>query len=383
MLCALLGACAQAPRVAEPAPDLWLDDVFDFRPSLVKATRESIFELDPALDAHLRATGVTSAPTPRRLEALVTLVFGPDMKAFDYVGGRTTNAAETWRNKQGDCLSLTILSQALARRLGVPAQMQEVRVPVTFDRRNGVDFLNNHVNLLVRNDQRLELKNRSMPPGEFVIDFDPQIGSTQRGNGAERRRDPRALLQQPGRRTFGQRQQPSGLCALQGRNPRRSVVRGQLRQSGAVVPACRSRSARRALAAPCAAALNERRRPGAWLDCTRLLLSQGRGGRSAVLEAALQARRDQDPYYWLGLGLGHLQQERYPTRRSTRSSAPRPDSGFDEVHRYLALAYWRVGKPQLARDQSAILSALSGAEASVAALSRKFTAAHGSAAQPD
>lgn len=378
MLCALLGACAQAPRVAEPAPDLWLDDVFDFRPSLVKATRESIFELDPALDAHLRATSVTSAPTPRRLEALVTLVFGPDMNAFGYVGGRTTNAAETWRNKQGDCLSLTILSQALARRLGVPAQMQEVRVPVTFDRRNGVDFLNNHVNLLVRNHQRLELKNRSMPPGEFVIDFDPQIGSTQRGkvlnDDAILARFYNNLAAEHFAKGNNQLAYAHFKAAIHA-DPSYAASYANLAQL--YLRAGLDRQAEQLLRH---ALQRDERAPLALSGLHALLLSQQRLAEARVLEQRLQAQRNQDPYYWLGLGLGHLQQDRYPEAVAALERAQGLTSGFDEVHRALALAYWHAGKPQLARDQIAILKGLGGAEAMVAKLSRKFTAAHGSAA---
>jgi transglutaminase-like putative cysteine protease len=88
------------------------------------------------------------------------------MKAFAYAGGHSTVAADTWRLRRGDCLSLSVMSVALARALAVPAQVQEVRVPASFDRRGGVDFLNAHVNVLVRNDRPLRTMNRALAAGD-------------------------------------------------------------------------------------------------------------------------------------------------------------------------------------------------------------------------
>ena len=86
----------------------------------------------------------------------------------------------------------------------------------------------------------------------------------------------------------------------------------------------------------------------------------------------LQARRDRDPYYWLGLGLEELQQTRYPQAIAALERAQALTTGFEEVHRYLAIAYWRAGKPHMARDQLAVLDAMDRGDASVALLNKKF-----------
>ena len=46
-------------------------------------------------------------------------------------------------------------------------------------------------------------------------------------------------------------------------------------------------------------------------------------------------------------------------------------SGFPELHQYLAVAYWRAGKPRRANEQLALLESL-GDGAAVVGLRSKF-----------
>src|SRR5258708_39023549 len=65
----------------------------------------------------------------------------------------------------------------------MPVQMQEVRVPVVFDRRGSVEFLNRHVNLLIsgKSDGGLYVKDGLMRAGDVIIDFEPQVASRREG----------------------------------------------------------------------------------------------------------------------------------------------------------------------------------------------------------
>ncbi|MEO7852247.1 MAG: tetratricopeptide repeat protein [Rubrivivax sp.] len=353
-------------------PDgLWQDQAFDYDPLLVKATRQSIFELDPQLDAALRDPAIANAPTPKRLEKLLLLVFGPDMKVFSYAGGRTTTAAETWRNRQGDCLSLTILSQSLARRLNVTAQMQEVRVPVSFDRRYGVDFLNNHVNLVVRNHQRLELKQRSLPAGEIVIDFEPQVGSTQRGEPlgddaivARYYNNVAAEKLAVGHDRSAYAHFKAAILA----DPRYAASYNNLAQlylRANLVPSA-ERLLRHAIA------LNNES-PLALSSLQRLLQSQGRSIEAEAIAQRLYAQRAKDPYHWLGVGLQHLREQQYAEAVDALERAQNLTRGFDEVHRYLAVAYWRNGQHEAAQAQLARLTELNRDDPAIGKLNKKFS----------
>ncbi len=89
--------------------------------------------------------------------------------------------AQLWQEKRGDCLSLTLLTYAVTQALGIPAYMQEVRVPPVIDRRGGVDFINGHVNVFILNSSAVQINGRSFDSGGIVIDFEPQVGSRQSG----------------------------------------------------------------------------------------------------------------------------------------------------------------------------------------------------------
>jgi Tfp pilus assembly protein PilF len=370
LLCASVG-CSVAPKVSAVPETLWQDQAFDYDASLVTATRDSVFALDPTLRASLAQSDIASAPSARRLAHLLTLVFGADMRAFEYVGGHTSTAAQTWRNRRGDCLSLTILSYSLARALELPAQMREVRVPASFDRRDGIDFLNNHVNLLIRNDRPVRLPQRQLPAGDVLIDFEPQLGSRQPGNVL---RDQSILARYynnlaseylaAGKDRLAYAHFKAAIQTDPDYAPSYNNLAQLYQRAGLAAGA--ERLLRQALALHDDSGL-------ALGSLHRLLLAQGRDHEARSLEAELHARRAQDPYYWLGLGVERLQQHRPAEAVDALERAQALTRGFDDVHRHLAVAYWRVGKTYLARDQLAILAALDRGDPSIAGLSKKFS----------
>ena len=89
----------------------------------------------------------------------------------------------------------------------------------------------------------------------------------------------------------------------------------------------------------------------------------------------LQARQDKDPYYWLGIGLDYLQRENYQEAIDALEHAQALTTGFEEVHRYLAIAYWRAGKQAEAKKQLALLASLRPGGPGLAALSKKINKA--------
>ena len=105
----------------------------------------------------------------------------------------------------------------------------------------------------------------------------------------------------------------------------------------------------------------------------QLLVLQGRESEALKYTKILQARQDKDPYYWIGLGLDHLKGQNYRKAVDALERAQALTNGFEEVHRYLAIAYWRAGEQTQARNQLSVLASLQVDDASLAALSRKFS----------
>jgi tetratricopeptide (TPR) repeat protein len=365
----VLSGCAapDASRTALP----WQDAAYAHDPALVSVTRDSLFALDPELLRSLRARPeVANANRSARTAELLTLVFGPDLKAFAYAGGSSTVAADTWRNRRGDCLSLSVMSVALARALDVPAQVQEVRVPPLFDRRGGIDFLNQHVNVLVPNDRDLRVLNRVLPAGAVVIDFEPQPGTRSKGRALDDQQVLARYLNNLGAEHLAagdERRAYAHFKAAIGADPAFASAYGNLAQLylRARHEADAERLLRLALAHDgesdlAAAALH------------RLLVAQGRTDEALRYQTMLEDRRDRDPYHWLGLGLHRLEQQQPALAIDALERAQALASGFEEIHRALAVAYWQSGQLHRARDQLALLSVLGSGDAKLALLSRKL-----------
>lgn len=368
-LCAALAGCASnGPQPPDDVP--WHDEAFAYDPALVTVTPESLFALDEKVVRELRAMPVVANGSPAtRTAELLTQVFGPEWKAFAYAGGHSTVAAETWRNRKGDCLSLSIMTVAIARAIAVPALIQEVRVPPLFDRRGGIDFVNRHVNVLVRSDREIHALGRRLPAGDIVVDFEPQVGSRQRGRplgeaqvyarllnnlggehlaGGDTRRAyayfKRAILADPaygpGYGNLAQLYLAAGLEAQAERLLQTAIARDEAPYTSM-------------------AALQ------------RLLRAKGREAEASALEAELRSRRDEDPYYWLGLGVDRLQRGQLADAVEALERAQAMTSGFDEVHQALAIAYWRAGQVHMARDQLTRLG-IPDARAKLAVMQHQF-----------
>lgn len=138
-----------------------------------------IFHLDGDVLSQLSGELKRRRTHTERIEYLLELVFDDDDQTFDYLSGDTLTASDAFRRRQGNCLSLAIMTSALAEHLGFTAILQEVKVPATWERRGAVDFRNRHVNVLIRRPVNV------LPGGltfsrDLVLDFDP-LNSARNG----------------------------------------------------------------------------------------------------------------------------------------------------------------------------------------------------------
>jgi len=366
----VLAGCAAAPRAPLPAHLLWRDQAFDYDAALVSVSKRDLFQLEAELVSKLHDPGIQNSSAQYRLHHLVSLLFGPETKGFPYSGGHSTVAAETWRRKNGDCLSLTVLTYSLAKSLGMSVQMQEVRVPEIFERRGSVEFLNRHVNVLVRDIGMLHFKDGSMRAGNVIIDFEPQIGSRREGlalsdDGILSRfyNNIAAEYLAQGDPTRAYAHFKAAILADPGYSPSYSNLAQLYERRGLL------QNAEQLLLH--AVALNEDA-DIALRSLHQLLVSQGRESEASKYTEILRARQDKDPYYWLGVGLDHLQRGNNKKAVSALEHAQALTSGFQEVHRYLAIAYWRAGKQPQAKDQLSVLASLMVDDPRLAALSKKI-----------
>jgi Tfp pilus assembly protein PilF len=367
-ICTLVfAACGSAPVAPSSASLPWQDQAFDYRPDLVAVSQEDIFRLDPELIRMIREADVQRMGTPQRLKFLMALVFGPGQRRFGYVAGHSTIAAETWERQRGDCLSLTVLTYAVARAMEIQVVMQEVSVPALFDRRGQLDVVSQHVNALFPGASREKLEHSFAR--DVVIDFEPEFASGARG----RPLSEAAILARyynniatehlaEGRNSLAYAHYKAAIQA----DPNHAASYGNLAilYSNSGLPSHAEQMLRAAvtLADPNDVPLRA---------LHLLLVEQGRDAEALVYERMLQARRERDPYHWIGLGVQHLQAGENQQAIAALEHARDMANNFDEVHRLLAIAYWRAGEVARANAELTMLAAVSD-EARASKLRKKL-----------
>lgn len=364
-----LAGCANAPVAPALSQLPWQDSAFSYDAAQVTVGKEELFRLDADLLAPLQAPEVLAMTPQHRLKHLMALIFGADRRRFGYRAGHSTPAWETWRLQSGDCLSLTVLAYSAARAIGLDAQMQEVRVPVSFDRRGQLDVINQHVNVLFRRAHR-DL--RDSKARDVVVDFEPDFASRRPG----RMLSEDAVLARyynnvatehlaNGRREPAYAHFKAAIRA----DPAYSASYGNLavlyREAGLAPDAEQLLRYAVALGDPADVPLH---------TLHQLLTEQGRTAEAQRIARVLAAGRERDPYHWIGLGVRHLEDGEVRQAIDALEHAREMVTGFDEVHRYLAVAYWRAGEPGKAREQIALLAS-SGDKAGLAKLRRKIQGA--------
>lgn len=107
-----------------------------------------------ALNDELRdyvASKVGGDPQARsRLRKLIRGMIDDGLLTLDYDPNRTHTAIETFQNRQGNCLSFSILFAALAREANLNVTFQMVDIPPSFRANGEMILLNNHINVLVK-----------------------------------------------------------------------------------------------------------------------------------------------------------------------------------------------------------------------------------------
>ena len=111
-----------------------------------------------------------------------------------------------------------------------------------------------------------------------------------------------------------------------------------------------------------------------------LLTGQGRGMEAQQYAQLLAKRQDEDPYYWMGVGLAALREGRDRAAIGALEKAVALTTGFEELHYYLGAAYWRNDQREAANKQLAAMRAINNLAPTVALLTKKMQGLSGTTA---
>ncbi len=168
LACLWLTACTHTPVAAPGSTDELLSgevlfgetvDVSDIRPDEILALNDEMRDYV--------ASRVQGDPQARsRLRKLIRGMIDDGLLTLEYNANLTYTAIETFENREGNCLSFSILFAALAREADLELTFQMVDIPPSFRADGEMIILNNHINVLVKG-----VRQDVNHVGRYVVDF--------------------------------------------------------------------------------------------------------------------------------------------------------------------------------------------------------------------
>jgi tetratricopeptide (TPR) repeat protein len=146
-LCALLTACGTSP--AQPTstqPETFFRDALFAAPTQA-VNPDEVFAMSDAMTRYLHIDIARQLRSDGPARGLVTALYRRDQLKLDYDTLTTRNAAQAFEARQGNCLSLVLMTAAFAKALDLQVSYQTVEVDEIWSRADGMAFLNSHVNV--------------------------------------------------------------------------------------------------------------------------------------------------------------------------------------------------------------------------------------------
>lgn len=175
----LLAGCALMPERAAPIvpPQLFEDSAFGQPSHRIDAS--DVFALSPAMKRYLEVDIAPQLRTMGRQRGLVQALYSKAQLRLDYESEYTRNAAEAFAARSGNCLSLVVMSAALAKQLDLRLQYQALVGEETWTRSADLSIVSGHVNLAI--DKRLVDR---VIGAESATTLQLSFGTTAAGRGA-------------------------------------------------------------------------------------------------------------------------------------------------------------------------------------------------------
>ena len=179
LLSCWLAACASTG----PAPDGQRDARFfsdrSFAAPSEPVRPEDVFALSAEMRRYVRDEILPRARTTTALEALIHALLTKGQLKLEFDAEVTRNAAQTFDARAGNCLSLVILTAALAKELNLPIEYGKAVIDETWARSGNVYLLIGHVNVTVGRrsiEERMDVRRAGGVPSSgraMTIDFLP------------------------------------------------------------------------------------------------------------------------------------------------------------------------------------------------------------------
>jgi tetratricopeptide (TPR) repeat protein len=141
-----LSACS-TPSVNLHSNQLFHDDFFKMPSKPIDSAE--IFALSDEMARYIESDFRKDINTNGLRKGLFEALGRRAEMKIDYDATVTKNAADTFRTRLGNCLSLVIMTSAFAKNLGINVTYQQVQSQATWSRYGGLQFASGHVNIIL------------------------------------------------------------------------------------------------------------------------------------------------------------------------------------------------------------------------------------------
>lgn len=173
-----LSACVSTPTAQQVRQDLFRDDLFGVDPNPIQAN--SIFTVDKAMQQFIATEIVSQLRSASHQRALFNALYSKAQLRLEYDSSYTRTASEAFAARSGNCLSLVIMTAAIAKEMGLSVQYQKVLTKEEWSRSGELYFASGHVNVVL-GKKRFDEKSHSDQNYQMTIDFlPPQDTASQR-----------------------------------------------------------------------------------------------------------------------------------------------------------------------------------------------------------
>ena len=346
LLALTLGACATPVPDAVPAPDSLFEDAA-FAPPRQAPDAAAVFALSPAMKHYLEHDIGRAVRSVGRQRALVEALHQQAQLRLEYDADFTRNAAEAFDARAGNCLSLVVMTAALAKHLELPIAYQALAGHESWSRSGDLSFVNGHVNITVAKrlvdriaaydaDLQLRIDFGAVPVGRgqaLQVVSEATILSMFMNNRAAEHLVRGALDDAYAHAREAVRQDPS--------YPGAYNTLGVVYQRRGLAAAA-ERAYRAALAR------DSNHKPGLQ-NLARLLRGQGRDGEALPYETRLAQLERDPPFAHFDRGVAAAKAGQYAAARDHLLREMQRDGDYHEFHFWLAQALYGLGDVEQAR----------------------------------
>ena len=341
----LLGGCANTAAVVQPPERLFEDRLFAAPAEPIRA--DAIFALSEDMkryvDTDIAAQLRTKGPQRGLLEAL----YSKRQLKLEYDSVRTRNASEAFAARAGNCLSLVIMTAALAKHLDLPVRYQSVFVDTTWTRSGTLYFSSGHVNLTLTK-RAVDSRFNGDTDRAWTVDFLP----------AEDVRGQRSRVIAEDTIVAMYMNNRAAEALAQGRlDEAYAWAREAIRQSPAFLSAYNTLGVvylRHGNAQQAASVLRHvlGREPDntvAMSNLARVLGELGQTAEATLLAQRLEKAEPYPPFHFFDLGMAALQAGQFETARTWFTQEVKRAAYHHEFHFWLAIANLGLGDMVQAR----------------------------------